>query len=142
MGSDNLAKAVEAAHVLGLRAGEVETLEESEAVTSLCLPQVLDLITDEKTREDVRWLQAAHVRQNNHRWTNVANLVTELFAKSGGAVRVRAYHEMEAFVTALSLSEIESVGDGEVKDALMAIKFIHTKTQERMVRLVSKCYDR
>jgi hypothetical protein len=49
-------------------------------------------------REEVRWLQEAHVKQNSHRWTNVAELTADLFARSSGAERVRAYHEMEKYV--------------------------------------------
>ena len=138
----SLATAVRLAEALGLKEGEVETLEESEAITNLVIPEILDLIGDEGMREDVRWLQRAHVRQNAHRWENVARLTVDLFRRSGGAERVKAYHEMEKYVAELDVSQIESVQDREVRDALMAIKFIHAKTRERMTRLVSSCYDR
>ncbi len=139
---DALSKAIRSAKALNLKESEVETLEETEAITNLVIPEVLDLIKDERMRGDVRWLQEAHVKQNSHRWTHVAQLTADLFARSGGAERVRAYHEMEKYVADLDISQIESIGDRNVRDAIMAIKLIHTKTRERMTRLTAACYDR
>ncbi len=137
-----LVTAVRLAKELELREGEVETLEQGEAISSLVIPEVLDLIADQGARDAVRWLQEAHVRQNRHRWENVAKLTLDLFSRAGGAGRVKSYHEIEAYIAELDVAQIESVEDERVRGALMAIKFIHTKTQERMTRLVAQCYDR
>lgn len=55
---------------------------------------------------------------------------------------MKAYHEMKKYVAELDISEIESIWERDVRDAIMAIKLIHTKTRERMTRLVATCYDR
>jgi hypothetical protein len=128
---DALSNVIRSAKALDLKEGEVETLEETEAITNLVIPEVLDLIKDQKMRGEVRRLREAHLRQNSHRWTNVAELTADLFARSSGAKRVRAYHEMEKYVAELDFPQIESIGERDVRDAIMAIKLIHTKTRER-----------
>ncbi len=137
-----LITAVRLAKELELKEGEIETLEQGEAITSLVIPEIMDLIPDQGARDAVRWLQEAHVRQNRHRWENVAKLTLDLFNRAGGSTKVKSYHEIEAYVAELDVAQIKSVEDEQARRALMAIKFIHTKTQERMTRLVAQCYDR
>ena len=138
----NLQMAEESANKIKLTAADVETLEYAEAITSLAIPEVLDLIDDPVTRADVVWLQRAHMRQNNRRWVRVADQIVKLFAESGGAERVKQYHELEQLVAGLSEEEIKQVEDLVIRGALLAVKQIHTHTRERMTRLVAYCYER
>ncbi len=140
--NSSLQEAEVTAKKISLTASDVEILEDSEAITSLAIPQVLRLITDPSTCEDVIWLQEAHLKQNNHRWVKVADQIVALFAKSGGAERVKQYHGLEQLVGELTESEIRQVKDNETREALLAVKQIHTHTRERMTRLVGICYEK
>jgi len=138
----NLQKAEESAKKIKLTAADVETLEDAEAITSLAIPEVLNLIEDPVTRADVTWLQKAHVRQNNRRWVRVADQIVKLFAESCGAERVKQYHELEQLVADLNEEEIRQVEDLVIREALVAVKQIHTHTRERMTRLVAYRYEK
>ena len=66
----------------------------------------------------------------------------KLFAASGGAKRVKDYPELEQLVADLSEEEIQQVEDSVSREALLAVKQIHTHTCERMTRLVAYCYEK
>jgi hypothetical protein len=55
---------------------------------------------------------------------------------------VKRYHELEQLVADLSEEEIRQVEDLVSREALLAVKQIHTHSRERMTRLVAYCYEK
>ncbi len=131
---------VSAIKEINLKPGEVELLEDCEMVTNIIIGQVLRMIKDPKMREDILWLQEQHRKPNAKRWSRIVDLTEELFEKSGGGERVKQYHSIEAPCRDVSLGEINSIDDPEVRETIMKIRHIHDNPLERLTRIASKCY--
>jgi hypothetical protein len=125
---------------LGIRPGEVETLERCEAVTNLIIGEVLPMFADPRLVEDIRWLQAAHRGPNMQRWRNIVELTEALFGEAGGAERVKGYHSLEQPCKEVSDEELASIEDAEARETIARIRHIHEATLRRMTYLVEKCY--
>ena len=107
---EDLRRSITAVKALEPMVDDVDVMEDSEAVTNLAIPRVLKLIPDHRLRDDIRWLQDANATQSRQRWTNVAELAISPFERSGGAERVKRYHELEQHVAKLE-EDLESVED-------------------------------
>jgi hypothetical protein len=125
---------------IDLRAEEVELLEDCESVTNIMIGQVLDMISDPEMRDDIKWLQDQHKKANAKRWNRIAKLAENLFKEAGGSKRIKRYHSIEASCREVSLDEINSIADPEVREAVLKIRHIHDNMLERMTRTISKTY--
>ena len=123
-----------------LKPDEVELLEDCESVTNIIIGQVLELIQDPEMREDILWLQGQHKKANTKRWGNIVELTETLFKEAGGSKRVKRYHEIEAPCREVSMEEIHSIDDPEVRETVLKIRHIHDNMLERMTRTISKTY--
>jgi hypothetical protein len=138
----SLNEIIETIQEIGLKPEEVELLEDSEAVTNIIIGPVLEMIKDPEMREDIRWLQDQHRKANAKRWRNIVERTERLFKESGGGKRIRRYHEIEAPCREVSLEEIESIENPEIKETVLKIRHIHDNTLERMTRTIAECYPK
>ena len=127
---------------LGIKPGEVETLEKCEAITNLVIDPVFDLYGDDRLVEDIKWLQDNHREPNAHRWRNIVELTKALFKEAGGGGRVKDYHALEQPCKDVSDEDLALIDDAEVRETIKLIKCIHSQTRRRMTGLVERCYDR
>lgn len=125
---------------LEIRPDEVETLERCETITNLIIDDVLSMFSDPKLVEDIKWLQAAHLEPNKHRWRNIVELTEDMLAEAGGASRVKEYHSLEQPCKEVSDEELALIEDAEIRETIVKIKHIHEATLRRMTYLVEKCY--
>lgn len=123
-----------------LKPDEVELLEDCESVTNIIIGEVLELIQDPKMREDILWLQGQHKKANAQRWGNIVELTETLFKEAGGSKRVKRYHEIEAPCREVSMEEINSIDDPEIKETILKIRNIHDNMLIRMTRTITKTY--
>ena len=123
-----------------LKPDEVELLEDCESVTNIIIGEVLELIQDPKMREDILWLQGQHKKANAQRWGNIVELTETLFKEAGGSKRVKRYHEIEAPCREVSMEEINSIDDPEIKETILKIRNINDNMLIRMTRTITKTY--
>ena len=136
----SLSKIVDTIKEIELKPDEVELLEDCESVTNIIIGQVLEFIQDPEMREDILWLQGQHSKPNAKRWRNIVELTERLFKEAGGSKRVKKYHEIEAPCREVSLEEINSIDDPEVKETVLKIRHIHDNMLIRMTRTITKTY--
>ncbi|TFH12982.1 hypothetical protein E4H04_12795 [Candidatus Bathyarchaeota archaeon] len=136
----SLSKIVNTIKEIELKSDEVELLEDCESVTNIIIGQVLEMIQDPEMREDIQWLQRQHSKPNAKRWRNIVELTERLFNEAGGSKRIRRYHEIEAPCREVSLEEINSIDDPEVKETVLKIRHIHDNMLIRMTRTITKTY--
>ncbi len=127
---------------LGVKPGEVEVLEQCEAVTNLVIDPVFGLFSDEGLVEDIKWLQDAHREPNGRRWRNIVELAEALFAAAGGGEMVKDYHALEQPCKDVSDEELALIDEVDVRETIAKIKGIHGETRRRMTALVEQCYDK
>ena len=127
---------------LGVKPGEVETLEQCEAITNLVVEPVFGLFNDDSLVEDIKWLQDAHREPNGRRWSNIVELARALFDEAGKGCRVKDYHALEQPCKDVSDEELALIDDVEVRETIALIKGIHGETRRRMTGLVERCYDK
>lgn len=136
----SLKEIVETIKEIDLKPDEVELLEDCESVTNIIIGQVLELLQNPEMREDILWLQSQHSKPNAKRWRNIVELTESLFSAAGGSERVKRYHSIEAPCREVSMEEIESIEDPEIKETVLKIRHIHDNMLERMTRTISKTY--
>ena len=136
----SLSYIVETIKEIELKPDEVELLEDCESVTNIMIGQVLEMISDPEMREDIKWLQEQHKKANAKRWGRVVELAEKLFKEAGGSTRIKRYHSIEASCREVSLEEIDSIEDPEIRETILKVRHIHDNMLERMTKTISKTY--
>lgn len=123
-----------------LAPSEIELLEDCEMVTNLAIGQVINMMDNPEMKDDVLWLQERHIVPNGKRWARIAELTERLWNKVGGGERVKKYHSIEASCREITIEEIQSIHDEEVRETILKIRHIHDKPLERLTRIAAECY--
>ena len=123
-----------------LKPDEVELFEDCESVTNIMIGQILEMLSDQEMKNDVLWLQEQHKKANAKRWTRIKELAENLFEEAGGSKRIKRYHSIEAACRNVSLEDIDTIEDAEIRETVLKVRYIHDNMLERMTQTISKTY--